>query len=149
MIFNEFVFSQIDLGGTCGFGITNNFLSLDVAPELSYSFIEHMKVGVSPFLLYNSDLGSTYWNMMYGGRIFAEYHFTFNVLIHAEYELSRISDSEGFSKVVSSLPIGIGGTTALTTRSEAYALILYDVLYDEKWAIRTNPMFRAGVRYRF
>lgn len=142
-------FSQVELGGTCGFGITNNYLTIDAAPEVSYRFIEHLRVGFSPFILYNSDLSSSYWTRMYGTRVFGEYHFDFNVFVHAEYEIANISDSEGYSANMDAFPIGIGGTTALTEHSEAYLLILYDVLYDESWAIRTNPMFRAGVRYRF
>ena len=141
-------FSQMQLGGTFGLGITNNYFSADIAPELSYTLVKHLKVGASPFILYNRNMSSTYWTMMYGGRMFAEYHFDFNVFVHAELEYSIVSDSEGYSDDVWSLPLGIGGSTAVTEHLEAYALILYDVLYDEAWAFRTNPMFRAGVRYR-
>lgn len=141
--------AQIDVGGTCGLGVTNNFLTLDCAPEVAYRFVENIRVGVSPFILYNSKLGSSYWNRMYGARVFSEYQFSFNVIVHAEYEISNYSDSEGYHKNMSSLPIGIGGSTSLSERMEGYALVLYDVLYDESSTCRTNPMFRAGVRYKF
>ncbi len=94
-------------------------------------------------------MSSAYWMMMYGGRIFGEYHFDFNIFVHAEYELSHLSDVENNQATVNSLPIGIGGTTELSQNTEAYAMVLYDFLYDEAWSIRTNPMFRVGVRYKF
>ncbi len=143
------VYSQVNLGGMFGLGITNNYLNVDLAPEVSYTFIEHLQVGVSPFLLYNKDMSSAYWMMMYGGRIFGEYHFDFNIFVHAEYELSHLSDAENNQATVNSLPIGLGGTTDLSQNTEAYAMVLYDLLYDEAWSIRTNPMFRVGVRYKF
>lgn len=142
-------FSQIELGGTCGLGISNNIFSCDVAPELSYRTLEHLKFGVSPFVLYNKDMSYDYWSMVYGGRVYAEYQFDFNVFLHAEYEISNISNSEGWNKTVTALPIGIGGVTDISERMAAYVLILYDVLYDETYAIRTNPTIRAGVRYKF
>ncbi len=149
LIFSLNCFSQVDVGGTCGIGITNNYLSVDFAPEITYTFISHIKVGGSPFWLYNKELSSSYWTQMYGARVFAEYHFDFNVFVHAEYEYSLLSDSEGYHATLTSLPIGVGGTTRLTERTDVYALVLYDVLYDEALSGRTNPMVRAGVRYHF
>ena len=142
-------YSQINMGGMFGLGITNNYLNVDLAPEMSYSFFENLQVGASPFLLYNKELSSPSWMMLYGGRIFSEYHFDFNIFVHAEYELSHLSDSENNHAIVNSLPIGVGATTEMSDRMEVYALVLYDLLYDERWAIRTNPMFRVGVRYKF
>lgn len=142
-------FSQIEVGGTCGLGISNNIFSCDVAPELSYTTFDHLKFGVSPFWMYNKDMTYDYWSKVYGGRVYAEYHFDFNVFLHAEYEVSNISNSEGWKKTVTALPLGIGGTTSVSDRMEVYMLVLYDVLYDEVYAIRTNPTLRAGVRYKF
>ncbi len=142
-------FCQFKLGGTCGAGITNNYLTVDVAPEGTYTWWDHLTVGGAPFFLYNSHLSSNYWSKKYGGRIFAQYRFDFNIFVHAEYEIANVSFSEGSKATVQAFPIGIGGFTDITSRMEAYALILYDIMYDEAWATRTNPMYRVGVRYKF
>lgn len=142
-------YSQLNVGGMFGLGITNNYLNVDLAPEVSYSFIENLKVGVSPFVLYNKDLSSNYSMLMYGGRIFGEYQFDFNIFVHAEYEVSHLSDSENNHAIIYALPLGVGAISDLSQQTEAYVMVLYDFLYDEVWAIRTNPMFRVGVRYKF
>ena len=135
MLFSK-VYSQVNVGGMFGLGITNNYLNVDLAPETSYTFIKNLRVGASPFFLYNKDLSSSYWMMMFGGRIFGEFHFDFNIFVHAEYEFSHLSDAENNQATVNSLPIGLGGTTELSDRMEAYALVLYDVLYDKAWSIQ-------------
>lgn len=145
----QICFSQIELGGTFGAGITNNYLTIDIAPEISYTAFTHWNIGVSPFFIYNSHLSSSYWSKMYGGRIFTQYRFDFNIFVHAEFEVAHVSNSEGASKILNALPLGVGGFTSITENTEAYAMVLYDVLYDEAWATRTNPMFRIGVRYKF
>lgn len=145
----EPAFSQFNLGGTCGAGITNNYMTIEIAPEGSYTWWQHFTVGCSPFFLYTSHLISDYWSKKYGGRIFAQYQFDFNIFVHAEYEIANISFSEARNATVQALPLGIGGFTSITEKTEAYALVLYDVLYDEAWSTRTNPMYRVGVRYKF
>lgn len=143
-------FSQVELGGTIGFGITNNCMTIDLNPEaaLALGTNKNFKLGFSPFFMYNKTIGNSYWTAMYGTREFVEFHFNFNIFLHGELESAKIVDSEGNKASLLALPLGLGGTTHISEKLDAYFMVLYDFLYDESWAVRSNPQFRAGVRYR-
>ena len=51
-------FSQVELGGTIGFGITNNCMTIDLNPEaaLALGTNKNFKLGFSPFFMYNKIL---------------------------------------------------------------------------------------------
>lgn len=142
------VYSQLQVGGNFGFGASNNYMSLDISPEVSYSLSQYVTLGTSPFYLYNKSTTTAYWSKMYGFRVFAEAHYKI-AFLRTEYEYSWYSNSEKTKSSLSSLPIGIGVTTAISSRAVAYVMVLYDILYDEAVAVQTNPIFRTGVRYKF
>ncbi len=138
--------SQVYTGGSLGIHFDTDGYYVDIAPLLGY---RHgiLDVGLSPFFSYrdHKDRDSRY---TYGNRVFTQLTFIPNVFAHGEFEVSNIELASGDRKWIVGLPVGGGYRYNLTDRTQAYGMVLYDVLLDEESSV-TNPIIRGGVIYRF
>lgn len=137
--------AQMYTGGSLGIHYDTNGYYVDIAPLLGYRY-GIMDVGLSPFFSYRNykDRPNRY---AYGNRVFSQITFIPNVFAHGEFEVSNI-EVAGDRKWIIGLPVGGGYRYMLTDRTQAYGMVLYDVLLDDDSPV-TNPIIRGGVVYRF
>ncbi len=140
-------YSQITTGGNIGLNIVNNVIIVDLSPEIGYSFVEPVLVGVSPFILYAQHLQTGTKEVLYGARAFGEYKHQIGAFAHAEYEISKLWVTEGVQKAVHAAPVGGGFESPLGNNTVAYIMVLYDILYKEGISYKQNPIIRAGIRH--
>lgn len=139
--------AQMQTGGNVGVNINNNILTVDFAPEFSYSFIENTAMGISPFVIYSNDLQTSISEFLVGGRVFCEYKTDFGVFAHAEFEATKPYTTEGYQKTIYAAPLGGGFESELSKNTVAYIMVLCDMLYKKDISLRQNPIVRAGIRY--
>ncbi len=145
--------AQVYTGGNAGVNVDNNNLYVDIAPIIGYR-INSFNVGLSPVISYrrNPQDDETY---SYGARIFSEYTLFKGFFLHAEAEALNVEDfanrtPEGDTTRdwILAVPLGAGYRQPIGDRITAHAMILYDVIEDERSPYE-NPLVRAGINYNF
>jgi hypothetical protein len=142
--------AQIYSGGSVGAHFDNGFY-LDASPLFGYRF-GILDAGIAPFYSYR-EYDNRPSRYSYGNRIFTQLTFIPNVFAHAEFEVSNIStgitgpDGNPERKWITGLPIGGGYRYNLAPKTQAYGMILYDVILDPDSPVR-NPIIRGGVTFR-
>jgi hypothetical protein len=142
--------AQVYTGGSIGMHYDAG-LYADISPMLGYRY-GILDAGVAPFYSYR-EYENRPARYSYGNRIFMQLTFFRNVFAHGEYEVSNIStstngpDGKPLRKWIRGMPVGGGYRYNLTPKSQAYGMILYDVLLDPESPVR-NPIIRAGVTFR-
>ncbi len=138
--------AQMYTGGNLGIHYDAKGYYIDVAPLLGYRQ-GIVDFGVSPFFSFrdHKDRDSRY---SYGNRVFTQVTFIPNVFAHAEFEVTNIEAAGGDRKWIVGLPLGGGYRYRLGDRTQAYGMVLYDVLLDDDSPV-TNPIIRGGVVYSF
>ncbi len=145
------VSAQVYTGGSIGVHY-DKVLYIDVAPLLGYR-VGILDAGISPFYSYR-EYRTRPSSYAYGNRIFMQLTFMPNVFIHGEFEASNVATSEigpdgrRVRKWITGLPVGGGYRYNLTERTQAYGMILYDIMLDAESPVR-NPIVRGGVVYSF
>ena len=135
--------------GFCGglsAGSGGGYIEFD--PNIGYQFNKQWLAGVGISYSYLSEQfidqynnPVTYSTSIYGGRIFAEYHFLPFLFAHAEYEAMNfdyynydantgITTPEGRVWVANPL-IGLGYQSPLGPKAYYYIMILYDLNYAD------------------
>ncbi len=143
--------AQVYTGGSIGMHYEDGFY-IDAAPLLGYRY-GILDAGISPFYSYREyeKKPSTY---AYGNRIFAQITFIPNVFVHGEFEVSNVAtsvigtDGKRQRKWIMGLPVGGGYRYNLSARTQAYGMILYDLVLDKDSPVK-NPIIRGGVVYKF
>ena len=143
--------AQVFTGGSIGMHYDDGFY-IDAAPMLGYR-AGILDVGVSPFYSYR-EYETRPSSYAYGNRIFMQLTFIPNVFIHGEFEASNVAtsvigpDGKRERKWITGLPVGGGYRYNLTERTQAYGMILYDIMLDPESPVR-NPIIRGGMVYSF
>ncbi len=139
--------AQVYTGGSFGAHIDNKGYYVDIAPLLGYRY-GIMDVGISPFYSYrnNKDSENRY---SYGSRVFTQVTIIRNVYAHAEFEAANIDvPGDDDRKWIFGFPVGAGYRQKIAPNTQAYGMILYDLMLDEDSSV-DNPIVRAGVTYSF
>ncbi len=136
--------AQVFTGGSVGVHYDRGYY-IDAAPVIGYT-MGIVDLGVSPFFSFRDhrDRDSRY---SYGGRLFTQVSPVPEVFGHAEFEMTNIEHGDD-RKWITGFPVGAGYRYKLGSRSEAYAMVLYDLLLDDDSPV-TNPIVRGGITYRF
>ncbi len=136
--------AQVFTGGSVGVHYSRGYY-IEASPIIGYR-MGIVDVGISPFFSYREyrDRDNRY---SYGNRIFTQVSPVPQVFGHAEFEMTNIEHG-GERKWITGLPVGAGYRYGLGSRSEAYGMVLYDLLLDDDSPVE-NPIVRGGVIYRF
>lgn len=142
--------AQVITGGSVGINYSNG-LYLDASPIVGYrqGIID---VGIAPFFSYR-DHENRDARYSFGNRVFAEVTLMKNVFIHGEFEMTNIEtnviDAAGDKerKWIYGLPVGAGYRHSIGKKTQAYVMVLYDVMLDDDSPVE-NPIVRGGVVIR-
>lgn len=140
-----FSWDKVVLGGNVGVSF-GDYTFINLSPNLGYYLSENFIAGIGATYIYYDEpfYGSS---NMYGGRIFSDYLFLENFILHAEYEVLNLEifDRFGFSERINigSLLVGGGIRSNLGGRSYASLMLLYN-LNESVYSPYTNPIFRVG-----
>jgi len=120
---------KIVLGGNVGLSFENNFLYLNLSPNLGYQITEKLTLGTGVSYIYSSFNGVSFHN--YGANFFSRYKIFDQIFAMAQYELLNYdsgleSGRENYSTLL------LGGGLAQPIGGNAYLVVsaLYNVLYD-------------------
>ncbi len=146
------VHAQVYTGGSVGLHFDTGDYYIDVSPMVGYrhGIFDH---GIAPFFSYRDERNRS-GRYSYGNRFFTQITFMRDVFIHGEFEASNVEttavgpDGKKERKWIIGLPVGGGYRYNLTERTQAYGMVLYDLILDEDSAV-DNPIIRDGVVYRF
>ncbi len=143
-LITETSYAQVFTGGSMGMHYDRGYY-LEASPVVGYR-MGILDFGVSPFFSYRDhrDRDARY---SYGNRLFAQVSPIPEVFGHAEFEMTNIEHGDD-RKWITGFPVGAGYRYQLGSRSEAYAMVLYDLLLDDDSPVQ-NPIVRGGVTYRF
>ena len=139
--------AQVYTGGSISMHYDNG-LYVDLSPLLGYRF-GILDAGVAPFYSYR-EYDTRPASYSYGNRVFMQLTFFRDVFAHAEYEVSNIAtstigaDGKYLRKRITGMPVGGGYRYNLTPRTQAYGMILYDLLLDPESPVQ-NPIVRGGI----
>ncbi len=144
LLMTETNHAQVFTGGSVGVHYDRGYY-IDAAPVVGYR-MGVIDLGVSPFFSYRNhrDRDARY---SYGGRLFTQVSPIPEVFGHAEFEMTNIEHGDD-RKWITGFPVGAGYRYRLGSRSEAYAMVLYDLLLDDDSPVE-NPIVRGGITYRF
>lgn len=140
-----FSWDKVVLGGNVGASF-GDYTFINLSPNLGYYLNENLIAGIGATYIYYDEpfYGSS---NMYGGRIFSDYLFLENFILHAEYEVLNLEifDRYGFSDRINigSFLVGGGIRSNLGGRSYASLMLLYN-LNESVYSPYTNPIFRVG-----
>jgi len=137
--------AQVYAGGNIGFHYKDGTY-LDVAPLIGYRY-NKLDIGISPFLSYR-DRRNQDPRYTYGNRTFAQITFMPNVFVHAEFDVSNIERADGSRKWINAFPVGGGYRYNLGDRTQAYGMVLYDLMLDNDSPVE-QPIVRGGIIYSF
>ncbi len=137
--------AQFYTGGNIGVHVDNKGYYFDVAPLFGYR-IGRLDAGIAPFYSYreHKDRGARY---SYGNRIYTQVTIIRGLYAHAEFETSNIEVGDE-RKWIIGLPVGAGYRQTIAPNTQAYGMVLYDVLLDPDSTV-DNPIVRFGVTYSF
>ncbi|MFO8054394.1 MAG: hypothetical protein R6U19_04430 [Bacteroidales bacterium] len=138
--------AQFYTGGNIGADFDNDGYYIDASPLFGYR-LEKVRAGISPFYSHR-DFKKGPSRYSYGGRVFTQYTFIKNVFVHGEFEASNIELYGEKRKWIIGLPLGAGYRKEIAPNTQAYGMVLYDVLLDDDSMVR-NPILRGGVQYNF
>jgi hypothetical protein len=142
--------AQVYTGGSLGVHYEDG-IYVDASPLFGYRQ-GILDLGVAPFYAYR-EYDNRPSRYSYGNRIFMQLTFIPNVFAHAEFEVSNIStgvigaDGRQERKWITGLPLGGGYRYNLAPRTQAYGMILYDVMLDPDSPVK-NPIIRGGMVFR-
>ncbi len=134
---------QTYTGGSIGIHFDRGYY-VDASPILGYR-AGRLDVGISPFFAYRKyESGSERYS--YGGRVFSQVTLYHQVFVHGELEVTNVETAIGDRKWIYGLPVGGGYRYNLTDRTQAYGMVLYDLILDDDSPVE-NPIIRGGVIY--
>jgi len=137
--------AQFYTGGSLGIHVDNKGYYFDVAPLFGYR-IGRFDAGISPFFSYR-DYKVRDSKYSYGNRIYSQVTIVRGLFAHAEIEATNI-EAGGDRKWVMGFPVGAGYKQTIAPNTQAYGMVLYDLLLDEDSPV-DNPIVRFGVTYSF
>ncbi len=134
-------------GGSVSGHVDDRGFYAEVSPVIGYRY-NILDVGLGAFYSYTDRYDRVRYT--YGARTYLQMTLLKNVFAHGEVQLTNIGSprDQDDRKWVVSFPVGAGYRQNLDPKTQAYAMILYDLALDKNSPVR-NPIFRAGVTRRF
>lgn len=134
---------------------------IDLSPLVGYKISEQFSAGVgATYIYYNvkeNAYNYKYETSIYGGRVFARYHFMENLFAHAETELlnmdvpEKISGPTNYRLVRDNIVSVLGGggyAQPIGARSALIVMLLWNFT-EEQYSPYENPIFRVGFNAGF
>lgn len=123
---------RIYLGGGFGLSGGSNGGMISLSPMVGYMISSRLSGGVGATYQYYKS--GDFDDNRYGGNVFLRMNAIKQIFLYSSYEFYNYStgyDFEGPRRTVTRLPLGIGISQPMGSRSSVNFLAAYDVLYDD------------------
>lgn len=134
---------------------------IDISPLVGYRITEKFSAGLgATYIYYNikeTAYNYGYETSIYGGRVFARYHFMENLFAHAETEVLNmdvpeiITGTNQYTLVRDNIVSVLGGggyAQPIGARSALIVMLLWNFTEDQ-YSPYENPIFRVGFNAGF
>ncbi len=130
---------RVYFGGGFGLSGGSNSTIITVSPMVGYMVSSRFSVGVGATYQYFKF--NNFTDNQYGGLAFARMNFFKQVFGYAEYSfINQIDYRDGVNRItIDRLPIGLGFSQRMGSRSSFNVIAAYDMLYDANGQYYNSP----------